>query len=304
LTPITTLNPMQILVGFLSTNNALGLLVGGDAFKRFVANFAGLMSWGSGAGSADTNLGRAAAGVLYTDKNLLLGSASALGDNGVGEIQMHNAATVPTTNPTNGADAYVSQGAWWSRDPNGVVAAMISPSEFSASPTGALFETFPRCLGSSATTAQAIGATTGTVYMAAIWLPAGLVVTNLNWITGAIAGVTMTHWWLGLANSSRVQVAATADQTSGAIAASTLITKALTAPYTTTYTGLYYVLLSVTATTNPNATGLPVPIPNMNITTPLLAGVSATTQSAPGTNGTTTYAAPAAAGGIPYMYGT
>lgn len=253
--------------------------------------------------AAGTQFGGTPPSLLFAlPRNLLVGSNTALGDNGVGVIQHANAATAPTTNPSGGYTQYGVNGAPWIRDPNGVVSPGISPAEFSASPTGALAETFPRCLGSAATATQAIGATTGTVYMAAIWLPAGLTVTNLNWITGGTAANTPTHWWLGLANASRVQVAHTADQTSGAIAANTLVGKALTATYTTTYTGLYYLLLSVTAAANPTATGLPAPSANLNLTAPLLAGASATVQSAPGTDGTTVYAAPASAGGIPYMY--
>lgn len=182
------------------------------------------------------------------------------------------------------------------------LAGMVSGPRVSASPTGCIAETFPRCLGSQATATQAIGATTGTVYMAGVWLPVGMTITNVNWITGSTAAVTPTHWWLGVASSTGLQVAATADQTTGAIGANTLITKALTGTYVTTVTGLYYLLLSVTAGTNPTATGLPVPISNMNLATPILAGVSASTQSTPGTNGVTTYTAPASAGGIPYLY--
>lgn len=175
----------------------------------------------------------------------------------------------------------------------------------SSPPTNCIFETFPRCMGSTATATQTIGVSTGVVEMVPVWLPAGMPITNLNWITGTTAAVGPTHWWLGLANSSRVQVASTADQLTAAIGASSLITKALTSVYTTTYTGLYYALLSVTtSTTQPTSTGLPVPIASMNIPTPVVAGASATVQSTPGTNGTTTYAAPAAAGGIPYIYGT
>lgn len=182
------------------------------------------------------------------------------------------------------------------------LAAMVSGPRVSASPTSCIAETFPRCVGASATATQTIGATTGTVYMAGVWLPVGMTITNISWITGTTAANTPTHWWLGLANSAGLQQAHTADQTTGAIAANTLITKALTATYQTTTTGLYYLLLSVTATTNPTATGLPVPISNMNLATPILAGVSATTQSAPGSDGVTTYTAPASAGGIPYLY--
>jgi hypothetical protein len=251
--------------------------------------------------AAGTQFGGTPPALLFgLPRNLLVGATAALGDNGVGEIQLANAATIPSTNPTGGLAQYAANGAPWARDPSGVVSSMISPSENSFSPTGCLGETISRVEINSAT--QAIGATTGTVYMVGLWLPAGLKITNLNWITGGTAAGTPTHWWLGLANSSGLQLAHTADQTTGAIAANTLITKALTAPFTTTYTGLHYLLISVTATTNPTATGLAAPT-NANLTSPLLAGVSpSAAQSTPGTDGTTSYTVPSAAGGVPYMY--
>lgn len=239
-------------------------------------------------------------GGTLTASNVTVGATAALGDNGVGELALHNATTAPTTNPTGGGVAYATSGAAWYRDPNGVVSPMISPSEFSMSPTGCLGETLPRITVNSAT--QAIGATTGTVYMAGIWLPAGLKITNVSWVTGGTAAGTPTHWWLGIADSGGVQRGHTADQTTGAIAANTLVTKALASTYTTTATGLYYVLISVTATTNPTASGVATPT-NMNVTSPLLAGVSpSAAQSTPGTDGTTTYTVPSTAGGVPYAY--
>jgi hypothetical protein len=284
-----------------STSRAFGTKVAGDTEMRYYINAKGDANYGAGS-STDFQFLRLATGVLGASKSFQVGSGTDIGSNGVGVLKAANASTIPTTNPSGGAAAYTRNGAWWTRDPNGVVSTMISPSEFSSSPTGCLGETFPRCLGSSATATQTIGATTGTVYMMGVWLPAGLTITNLNWITGTTAAVSPTHWWLGIANSAGLQQAATADQLTAAIGASALKTVALSATYTTTATGLYYLLLSVTAGTNPTATGLPAPIPNMNLAAPVLAGVSATTQSAPGTNGTTSYTAPASAGGIPYIY--
>lgn len=297
----TTLNAALTFNESASSNSILAGLVGGNTFKQFQLNANGAQLFGTGSLAADVQTGRVGTNTWSVSKNLEVGSTTVLGDNGVGEIQLANATTVPTTNPTGGAVAYARNGGWWSRDLNGVVAPMISPSEFSASPTGCLGETYPRLLSSSS--AVAIGAVTGTVEMLAVWLPAGLTITNVNWVTGATAAVAPTHWWLGIANSAGLQQAHTADQTSGAIAANTLITKALTGTYTTTTTGLYYILVSVTATTNPTSTGIAIPT-NANLTTPLLGGVSATTQSAPGTDGTTTYSIPAAtnATGIAYSY--
>lgn len=83
--------------------------------------------------ASDTNLYRGAAGVWYTDgslnvnKNLEVGGEGGLGDNGSGEIQLANAGTVPTTNPTAGVDIYAASGTSTPvkfRDPSGNVRSM------------------------------------------------------------------------------------------------------------------------------------------------------------------------------------
>jgi len=92
-----------------SGNTALAVNVSGnDANDRLRILGNGTYNIGPGTAARDTTMGRAASGILYTDKNMLIGSATALGDNGVGEIQLANATTVPTTNPTGGAVIYAS----------------------------------------------------------------------------------------------------------------------------------------------------------------------------------------------------
>jgi hypothetical protein len=90
-----------------SSNNVLATNVNGaDANDRFRLLGDGTQQIGPGTAGRDTTTGRAATGVWYTDKNALIGSATALGDNGVGEIQLADAATVPTTNPAAGSVIY------------------------------------------------------------------------------------------------------------------------------------------------------------------------------------------------------
>lgn len=296
------INSVFDLLGSVSSTNVLGLSVGGDAVHRFVSNANGALSWGGGSLAADAVMGRPVAGVLGLTTGSFLIGPSDLGDNGVIELKLANATTVPTSNPTGGGVLYAVDGSPLWRNAAGVVSPVVSPSEFSASPTGCLGETIPRIAVNSA--AQAIGANTGTVYMASIWMPAGIKITNLSWVTGTTAAGTPTHWWLGIANSSGLQLGHVVDQATAAIAASSLITKALSTTYTTTYTGTYYMLLSVTATTNPTASGIAAPT-TMNVTSPLLSGVSTSAaQTTPGTDGTTSYVLPSAAGGIPYAYFT
>lgn len=103
----------------------LRMLVNGDSADRFNVNAAGNMHWGPGNAALDTFLQRAAAGILSTTQSILVGSTTALGDNGVGEVQLANATTNPTTNPVGGAVLHVKQGVPSVRDPGGNELGMV-----------------------------------------------------------------------------------------------------------------------------------------------------------------------------------
>lgn len=106
----------------------LGVAVAGDTNNRYTVDSNGREQYGPGNATPDTVNGRAAAGVWYTSKNLLVGAATALGDNGVGEIQLKDATTVPTTNPTAGSVIYSQSTAGIPikiRDINGNVRGMV-----------------------------------------------------------------------------------------------------------------------------------------------------------------------------------
>src|SRR5260370_40665533 len=77
---------------------------------------------------------------------------------------------------------------------------------------GAMGET---CARLSAGAAAAM--TSGTLYLTAIPLLAGTVVTNITYITGLTAASGPTHWWHGLYDSNLHQLAVTADQTPAAM---------------------------------------------------------------------------------------
>jgi hypothetical protein len=81
-------------------------------------------------------------------KNMLVGTSGALGDNGVGEVQVANATTTPTTNPTGGGVLYVASGRPNWRDTGGLVVSMLGvvPCTSSSHPSSpftgmAIFET-------------------------------------------------------------------------------------------------------------------------------------------------------------------
>lgn len=167
---------------------------------------------------------------------------------------------------------------------------------------GALTETVPAALASTAFTP-----TTGTLYLWAVHLGAGTKVSNVGLVTSTTAGATITHWWTCLVDQNYTVQATSADQTSGAIAASTWITLPMAAAYTTTYSGLYYLGVMVAATTMPTLCGtaaapLVALITGTGSPVTKVGGASntgATTALTPGASVATT---PTATAAIPYLY--
>lgn len=101
---------------------------------------------------------------------------------------------------------------------------------------------------------------TGVMTAVPIKLSAGDVITNVNFVTGATAGATITDSWAalygpGATAATQLLLAQSTTTGAGALAANTAITKPLTAAYTVTVGGIYYVGISVTATTVPTLLG-------------------------------------------------
>lgn len=103
---------------------------------------------------------------------------------------------------------------------------------------------------------QSSASASGQLLLVPIWLPAGYVVSNITFVSGTTAANGPTHWWFGLYDSSRVQLATTADQTTTAWGTGTAKTLPITtvaggagASFTTTYTGLHYLGVMITVTT-------------------------------------------------------
>jgi hypothetical protein len=120
-----------------SVGNAINAQVNGDSIPRFTIQANGGLNWGTGSAAQDVNLYRGAANALQTDdtfivgqsarvnSNLVVGSTNILGDNGVGEIQLANATTVPTTNPSGGAIIYATGGSVQLRNSQGLVRSIV-----------------------------------------------------------------------------------------------------------------------------------------------------------------------------------
>ena len=131
------------------------------------------------------------------------------------------------------------------------VGSVVYPStEIARGPAGCVGVTFDRQMAATANNTSLL--TSGTLLVAPMVLAVGTTVTNLNFKTGTTAATAPTNWWLGLWNLSTLAlIANTADQLTGAIAASTIFTKALTSAYLVPASGTYLVGLMVAATTVP-----------------------------------------------------
>lgn len=149
-----------------------------------------------------------------------------------------------------------------------------------------LYQTFDRRLCSGTRTAA-----TGVMEMSAIFLPAGLLVTNIVLFTvGAVT--TNGNNWAALYTNNLVLLAQSSnDTTSTDFAANTKITKALSAAQTTTYSGLYYIAWLQTASTLNTMLSSPAITASaiMGADAPILAGTS---------TGSLTTTAPAAAAAL------
>lgn len=163
-------------------------------------------------------------------------------------------------------------------------------------PTGAIFEAFPRVNQSSS--AQAI--VSGTLWMVAVDIPLGKTITSLSFWSGSTAAATSTHVWFALYDSARALLRQTVDDTAASPwSANVEKNLALTSTFVTTYSGLHYIGVNVTAGTTPtllSCTG------NTGLwgKAPILQGTSNTglTDTAPNPAN-----ALSAAGGRPYCAG-
>ena len=109
-------------------------------------------------------------------------------------------------------------------------------------------ETFPR-VGSQMGNTSILAS--GRLHLVGIFLPAGLVVTNIAFWSATTALSSGTNQWFSLWDAAIAKLAVTSDDTSTAWPANTEKSLALTSPYTVPSSGRYYLGLTVVATTPP-----------------------------------------------------
>ena len=95
----------------------------------------------------------------------------------------------------------------------------------------------------------------GTVELYLCNLRAGMVINNISLVTAATAAVTPTHQWAGIssyvAGSNGKCLVTSGDGLTAAIGADTVISFALSSPYTVPTSGLYYLYYCIVAGTVP-----------------------------------------------------
>ena len=172
-------------------------------------------------------------------------------------------------------------GGWVHRDSNGGEYGFNPQISAPYGIAGTKAESVPRNLAG----VNIAAATSGTMVMQAIWLPAGMVISNLIAHSGTTASATQTNRWMALYDQNRALLRQSVDSTTTVLAANTLWTAPITS-YTTTYSGIYYVGILTAATTANSLVGVTA-AGNAAIRghVPILTGTSTTglTATAPST---------------------
>ena len=120
-------------------------------------------------------------------------------------------------------------------------------SDAKLGPTGVIAETIPREICPETNTV--VPTASGTLFMQAIYLTAGQLVSNIGISSATTAAGTPTNYFFALYDGSRNLKAVSANQTTTAWAANTYKSLAMTTPYRVPTSGLYYIGFMMTATT-------------------------------------------------------
>ena len=166
-----------------------------------------------------------------------------------------NAITPLVTIPAGGMATYEDERGWVISNASGQQLISIYdtvPTESNYGIAGSEAETIPRNICPEVNTT---GPASGTLWLQAIFLKAGTVVTNICFYSATTAANTPTNQVFGLYDASRNLLATTNDDTTTAWGANTFKSLDLTSPYTVPTTGIYYLGLLVVATTVPTYKG-------------------------------------------------
>ncbi len=165
-------------------------------------------------------------------------------------------AITPLYEVQPGGQAVYEDGAGWTfYTANGIMlngAVPLKQFDSALFLTGCKAETFPRILVPEVNTALL---STGRLSLQALAIQAGELLTSISFWSATTAAGTPTNQLFGLYDSSLNLLRSSNNDTTTAWAANTRKTLNLTSTFTTTYSGLYYLGIMVTATTVPTLKG-------------------------------------------------
>lgn len=127
------------------------------------------------------------------------------------------------------------------------------PAAHPLKPTAALYERFSRIFATSITLNPL---STGRLTLTGIYLPAGVTVSSISFVSGSTGATNPTNQWFALYNSSRALLRQTVDDTTTAWGTNALKTLALSSSFVTTYSGWHYLGIMVKADTVPFLHGI------------------------------------------------
>lgn len=169
-------------------------------------------------------------------------------------------------------------GQWVHYDTTGAPYAYNGPVKPNLGITGTLAETIQRELCTETNTTVAAS---GTLNMQGIYLYAGTLVSSISLCSATTAASAPTHYQFGLYDSSLNLLASSADQTSAAWAAQTLMTLPMQTPYRVPTSGFYYIGYFMTAGTVPTLKGFTArSASQLAAATPVVQGTSSTSITA------------------------
>lgn len=137
-------------------------------------------------------------------------------------------------------------GVWHHYDTQGAEYLYAGPTPANLGPSGTIAETIPRDLCPEVNTTAAA---TGTLFLQAIYLRAGQLVSSISIWSATTAAGTPTNGFFALYDAARNLLAQSANFTTEAWAANSVKTKAMTTAYRVPVSGLYYIGLLQVATT-------------------------------------------------------
>ncbi len=98
--------------------------------------------------------------------------------------------------------------------------------------------------------------TSGRLYLVAIYLPKDFTVSYIMFLSSSTGAVTPTNQWFALYDKDYNKLGVTTNDGATAWGANSTKTLAMAAPYKTTYAGVHYLGICVTAATVPTMNGI------------------------------------------------